>query len=84
MSANNKWTPKLLPYQKQILQFLEKKYFALQPKQTLATMAEQQTSLCNSIPVNIAVFDRMVADGYKLNLITGQYEKAPRRSRSTH
>lgn len=81
MSANNKWTPKLLPYQKQILQFLEKEYFALQPKQTLATMADQKTSLCNSTPVNIAVFDRMIADGYKLNLITGQYEKAPRRTR---
>lgn len=53
----------------------------LQPKQTLATMADQETSLCNPIPVNIAVFDRMIADGYKLNLITGQYEKAPRRTR---
>ena len=86
MSANKKWKPKLLPYQEQFLELMEKGVFLL-PKQTLAKLAEKDAlhfkphGLSGSVVININIFDQAVKDGYKLNLITGQYEKAPRRTR---
>lgn len=88
MSANKKWKPKLLPYQEQFLHLMDLVESAMViPKQTLAKLAEKDAlhfkphGLCGSVEINITIFDQAVKDGYKLNLITGQYEKAPRRTR---
>lgn len=60
------------------------------PKQTLATMAAKDAlhfkphGLGGSVAININIFDQAVKDGYKLNLITGLYEKASRRNRRAH
>lgn len=60
------------------------------PKQTLAKMAEKDAlhfkphGLGGSVAINIIIFDQAVKDGFKLNLITGKYEKASRRNRRAH
>lgn len=74
----------------ELLKFISDLGLELSPKQTLAKMAEKDAlhfkphGLCGSVAININIFDQAVKDGYKLNLITGLYEKASRRNRRAH
>ncbi len=83
--------PELLSKQT-LAKMADKEQFAKHVESVLAHAVQIQQSalhfkphgLCGSVAINIIIFDKVVKDGYKLNLITGKYAKASRRTRRAH